>query len=155
MGVFMVVIPAMAACDGDSAPTAPGTFESVGALRAAAEAAPGFSCERPIGERWDEVHDDFGSRFTGLEAFAACVAHEGPRYLLVFDDAAHLDGFVNSQSWVDFERVFAPVDDGQTFTGAAGQNWIITNIEPAPEFLDRMAAARVGSQPARGASPTN
>jgi hypothetical protein len=155
MGLCMVVVPAMAACEGDSASTAPATFESVEALRAAADAAPGFSCERPVGERWDEVHDDFGARFTGLETFAACIEDGGPHYLLVFDDAGHLDSFVDSQGWVDFERVFAPVDDGQTFTGAAGQNWIITNFEPAPEFLERMAAERVGSQPARGASPTN
>jgi hypothetical protein len=60
---------------------------------------------------------------------------------------------VGSDLWVGFHRIYEPVTDGQRFTGAAGKNWIITELEPDDEFLDDMGAEQVESQPAVGDSP--
>lgn len=153
-GLLMAAVPTMTACNGDPPSETPAMFESVQALRTAADAAPGFSCDTAIGERWGDVHAEFRSRFAGMEGFGGCVDGGDTRYLIVFDNAAHLRDFVDSQQWVEFERIFAPVDEGQTFTAAAGENWIITNLEPNHAFLDTMAATRMESRPAQSAPPT-
>jgi hypothetical protein len=140
------------ACNPDAEPTPqPGSYTSVASLHAAAVAAPGFSCAstRLGAERLgDYALDNFRSRFPGLHDFGACLAGSG-KYFIVFDDGEHLDRFIDSQLWVDLERVFEPVREGQTFIGAAGENWLITDLDPDHAFLEAMKAERVESQPAR------
>ena len=131
------------------------TFDSVEALRTAADAAPHFACDHPVGENRDDIVGRFEPQFAGLDDIAACVDNGSLNFLLIFDDASELEAFVDSQQWVDFERVFAPVRDGQVFNGAAGANWLITGVDPNPDFLSTMDARQVESQPARGASPTS
>jgi hypothetical protein len=127
------------------------SYASVASLHAAAVSAPGFSCTstRLGAERLgDHALDNFKSRFPGLQDFGACLAGSG-KYFLVFDDGEHLDRFIDTQLWVDLERVFEPVREGQAFIGAAGENWLITDFDPEQAFLDAMKAERVESQPAR------
>lgn len=142
--------------DSESSPQ-PRSYDSVGSLHAAAVAAPGFSCEntRLEAERIGEAAlNNFKARFPGLHDFGACLAGSG-KYFIVFEDGEHLDGFIDSQLWVDLERVFGPVKDGQTFSGVAGENWLITDVDPEDGFLDAMKAERVESQPGRGSTPVD
>jgi hypothetical protein len=147
-----------AACNqGSGSPAEVGSYDSVASLHEAAVEAPGFSCKstRLGAERLgDFALDNLRSRFPGLQDFGACLVGSG-KYYIVFDDREHLDEFIDSQLWVDLERIFEPVRNGQTFSGAAGKNWLITDLDPGDKFLDAMEAEEVQSQPARGSSPVD
>lgn len=148
LGLLVVALAGLTGCD-DGA-SRPSRFETSGSLQEAAEAAPGFSCDSSLpAERIEEVGmDAIRSDFPGLREFGACVSGGRSRYLIVFEDDTSLDQFVDSQRWVDFHRILEPVDDGQRFTGAAGDNWIIAGYDPSPGFLEEMGAERVESPPA-------
>ena len=80
--------------------------------------------------------------------FGACIVGGNSRYLLVFENGDYLDKFVDSQLWVDLERVFAPVKDGQTLSGAAGENWLITGFDPRARLF-ACDGRRGGRKPTR------
>jgi hypothetical protein len=150
----LVTLAAVSACSGASrsagpADAAPGVVTSVAELREAALAAPGFVCASPMADR-EDIEETFGVRFPGLTGLGVCIDEgAGTRALLVFEEPDDLRAFVTSQDWPEFEGVFWPLVPGQTFKGVADANWLITNHDASPEFLEDLQARAVTSRPAR------
>lgn len=86
-------------------------------------------------------------RFPGLTGLGVCVDEgAGTRALLLFEEPDDLRAFVASQDWPELEGVFWPLVPGQVFEGVAAENWLITNHDPSPEFLELLQTRAVSSR---------